>query len=115
MPQNKKQHYVPKFYLKRFTPNERLINLYNLKSRRNIIGASLSSQCYKDYMYGKDGRCDAEISEWSPLKRCSAVTPKASQNLIRTSLPPAWKYFDPHSDGSDNYPGTGGRYKPLPM
>ncbi len=58
MPQNKKHHYVPKFYLKRFTPNERLINIYNLKARRKIIGASLSDQCYKDYMYGKDGQTE---------------------------------------------------------
>jgi hypothetical protein len=62
MPQNKKQHYVPKFYLKRFTPNERLINLYNLKSRRKIIGASLSGQCYKDYMYGTDGQTENALS-----------------------------------------------------
>jgi hypothetical protein len=62
MPQNKKQHYVPKFYLKRFTPNERLINLYNLKSRRKIIGASLSGQCSKDYMYGTDGQTENALS-----------------------------------------------------
>lgn len=61
MPQNKKHHYVPKFYLRRFTPNERLINIYNLKARRKIIGASLSDQCYKDYMYGKDGQTEKAL------------------------------------------------------
>lgn len=61
MPQNKKHHYVPKFYLKRFTPNERLINIYNLKAKRKILGASLSDQCYKDYMYGKDGQTESAL------------------------------------------------------
>jgi len=63
MPQNKKHHYVPKFYLKRFTPNERLINIYNLKAKRKILGASLSDQCYKDYMYGKDGQTEGALSQ----------------------------------------------------
>jgi hypothetical protein len=37
------------------------------------------------------------------LRRYCAVTPKASQNLIRTLLPPAWKYFDPPLSVLDAY------------
>jgi Protein of unknown function (DUF4238) len=54
MPDNKRHHYVPRFYLKRFSRDEKTICLYNLKSKKKVIGASLNKQCYKDYFYGKD-------------------------------------------------------------
>jgi hypothetical protein len=54
MPQNKRHHYVPRFYLKRFTDDERFINLYNLKAEKKITNAKLKNQCYQNYLYGKD-------------------------------------------------------------
>ncbi len=54
MPENKKHHYVPQFYLKKFSQDKKSISLYNLKSERKIIGANLKNQCYKDYFYGKE-------------------------------------------------------------
>jgi len=54
MPQNKKHHYVPQFYLKRFSNDGKSICLYNLKNNRKITKANLKNQCYKDYFYGKD-------------------------------------------------------------
>jgi hypothetical protein len=54
MPQNKKHHYVPKFYLKRFSTDERRINLYNLRSGRTVIGGKLKGQCARDYFYGTE-------------------------------------------------------------
>jgi hypothetical protein len=54
MPDNKRHHYVPRFYLKRFSRDGKTICLYNLKSKKKVIGASLDKQCYKDYFYGKD-------------------------------------------------------------
>lgn len=54
MPQNKKHHYVPKFYLKRFSKNGKSICLYNIKRKLKIASANLKNQCYKDYFYGKD-------------------------------------------------------------
>src|SRR6266436_6771105 len=62
MPQNKKHHYVPRFYLKRFTANERLINLYNLKAERKILDARLKGQCYRNYLYGQDGPIEKALS-----------------------------------------------------
>ena len=53
MPQNKRQHYVPRFYLKRFSPDVKSINIWNLRSKQKIISASLRDQCYKDYFYSK--------------------------------------------------------------
>jgi hypothetical protein len=63
MPQNKRHHYVPRFYLKRFTTDERFINLYNIKSARKISNGKLKHQCYRDYLYGKDGPIEKALSD----------------------------------------------------
>lgn len=54
MPNNKKHHYVPRFYLKRFSPNGRSICLWNLKNEIRVASVNLKHQCYKDYFYGKE-------------------------------------------------------------
>lgn len=55
MPSKKKQHYVPRFYLRNFSwENQKAINLYNKASGKIIIGGNLSNQCYEPYFYGKD-------------------------------------------------------------
>jgi Protein of unknown function (DUF4238) len=63
MPQNKRHHYVPRFYLKRFTTDERFINLYNIKSAKKIINGKLKHQCYRDYLYGKDRPIEKALSD----------------------------------------------------
>lgn len=63
MPDHKRQHYVPRFYLKRFTDNEKVINLYNWKAGRAIFKASLKEQCYRDYFYGADGKMESEFAD----------------------------------------------------
>jgi len=52
MPDNKKQHYVPKFYLRFFSQDGKNISLYNLKTKKVHCDVPLSSQCYEDYFYG---------------------------------------------------------------
>jgi hypothetical protein len=53
MPDNKRHHYVPRFYLKRFSPDERYLSLYNIKRKIVIPNAKLYEQCAKNYFYGK--------------------------------------------------------------
>ncbi|MEX0999735.1 MAG: DUF4238 domain-containing protein [Thermodesulfobacteriota bacterium] len=54
MPESKKHHYVPRFYLKRFSENKRSISLYNLKNELIVPHASIRDQCYREYFYGKE-------------------------------------------------------------
>lgn len=54
MSNNKKHHYVPRFYLKRFSPDGRSISLWNIKNKTKVPSANLKHQCYKDYFYGKE-------------------------------------------------------------
>lgn len=54
MPENKKHHYVPLFYLKRFSLDGKAIDLFNWKSGAYVKKARLKTQCYRDYFYGTD-------------------------------------------------------------
>jgi hypothetical protein len=61
----KKQHFVPKFYLKNFSTNldQTHIGLYHIPSKNFIVEADLSNQAYDDYFYGKDGIIENNLSE----------------------------------------------------
>jgi hypothetical protein len=65
LPDKKKQHYIPKFYLKRFSINneERTIGLYNLSNEKFITNASIPNQGYKNYFYGKDGEIEGALEK----------------------------------------------------
>ncbi|MFC5427547.1 DUF4238 domain-containing protein [Paraburkholderia denitrificans] len=56
MAENKKQHYVPQFYLRNFSWGEdRLpIKLFTIKRGEHFTAGNLKGQCYEDYFYGKD-------------------------------------------------------------
>lgn len=65
MPANKRQHFVPKHILRRFSTDEfsRQIDLFNKNSNKTIRGASLKEQCYKDYWHGTDPTIEKQISD----------------------------------------------------
>jgi len=52
MPAYKRQHYVPKIYLKNFTIDDQKIQAYNLKTKKfNIVNCS--EVCSRNYFYGQ--------------------------------------------------------------
>ena len=63
MPQNKKQHYVPKLYFRFFSKDDKNINLYNLKSRKLFVNVPFSPQCYEDYFYSKNPEIEKSNSQ----------------------------------------------------
>lgn len=60
MAEKEKQHFVPKFYLKRFSFNEeeQQIGIYNKTQGKYIQQGSLKAQAYKKNYYGKDGELE---------------------------------------------------------
>jgi len=55
MAHNKNQHFVPKAYLRPFgNYDQRSINLYALGPKRCVEGASIKSQCSRNYFYGSE-------------------------------------------------------------
>ncbi len=60
----KKQHYVPRFYLKNFAADAsgKSINVYNISSDRYVSNGNLKNQCYESYFYGKDLKIENAFS-----------------------------------------------------
>lgn len=55
MPEYKSQHTVPEFYLKRFSKNEKNINVWNISQEQKIIGRpEIKNECCKNYFYSKE-------------------------------------------------------------
>ena len=61
----KRQHYVPKVYLKGFKSDEngKQTNLILVKTNRVIPNAQLGNQCAKDYFYSKDAETEKILSK----------------------------------------------------
>jgi hypothetical protein len=57
-PKKKKQHFVPRLILRKFSSDDRSISLVVLASRKRVNGASIATQCYEDYFYGADGELE---------------------------------------------------------
>lgn len=68
MAENKKQHYVPRMYIKRFTEDEK-IYLYNVETKTNIGQVPYKNICQEDYFYGKNLQNEKYLSnkesEWN--------------------------------------------------
>lgn len=56
MVRKKKHHYIPRFYLKRFSVNNegKLIGLYNLENGLYLNNAEMRHQGYENFLYGED-------------------------------------------------------------
>jgi hypothetical protein len=55
MPDNKKHHYVPQFYLRNFGVGSS-ISLFDIQRRRHIPRATIPGQCQRAYLYGSDNK-----------------------------------------------------------
>lgn len=61
----KKQHFVPKFILRKFSvqKNEKQIGIYNIPNDKFIECGSLKEQAYKKFFYGKNGVVENSLSK----------------------------------------------------
>lgn len=80
----KKQHYVPKFYLRNFSNRgeAKIIGLYNISGERYVPSGSLKNQAYVDYFYGKDGVIEEALSQ------LENVAAEVITNIIQQQAPP---------------------------
>ena len=51
MAERKKNHYVPRFYMKRFGSTDRSIHLLNIKSMKAVQDVSIADQCQRKNLY----------------------------------------------------------------
>ncbi|MDB9306837.1 MULTISPECIES: DUF4238 domain-containing protein [Cyanophyceae] len=56
MPEKKNQHFIPRFYLKKFSlhSQEERVGVFNISSLKFIESANLYDQASKNYFYGRD-------------------------------------------------------------
>ncbi|MBE9054029.1 DUF4238 domain-containing protein [Nostocales cyanobacterium LEGE 11386] len=56
MPEKKNQHFIPRFYLKKFAlhSQEKRVGVFNISSNTFIESANLYDQASKNYFYGRD-------------------------------------------------------------
>lgn len=52
MADNKNQHFVPQFYLRKFSTDEKSIDLFNLARNIAVANAPIRNQCSRDYWHG---------------------------------------------------------------
>ena len=85
MSQEKKQHYVPLFYLRNFSSDGKRINLWNISSEKKRLSVGLKGQCQKNFFYGRD-RVFEQI-----LGDIEAGASTVLRDVIKDrKLPPQW-------------------------
>ena len=83
MPQNKRQHFVPRFYLTRFSKDRKSINIWNSTREITFPNANLRNQCYGDYFYGKDPVVEQTLSTME------GDAAQVLRSIGETSVPPS--------------------------
>lgn len=84
MSKNKKQHFIPRFYLKYFSfqNDNKTIGIFVTDSMKYIPRGNLRYQCYCDYFYGKDLTLEKELADLE-----DNVSGIISQILNRGTIP----------------------------
>ncbi|MBD1844312.1 DUF4238 domain-containing protein [Cyanobacteria bacterium FACHB-63] len=85
MADKKKQHYIPRFYLKNFSLNnsERAIRIFNLASSKFIPSGNLKDQAYKNYFYGRDLKLE------NALGILEGISAKVIRDIVAQNSVPA--------------------------
>ena len=64
MVDRKNQHYVPKFHLRQWSTDGKLISLYNKYNQKFVDNkGAIKNMASKDYLYDKDGEVEALLGE----------------------------------------------------
>ncbi len=63
MPDKKKQHYVPQFYMRLFANEFEKFSLLNLNNKAIFSNVPCNNQCYDDYFYGEDGTIEQQLGQ----------------------------------------------------
>lgn len=91
MPANRRQHYVPQFYLRAFAgPGGGTIGVWHLQSRRFIPQAKLKGQAAHSWYYGEDGEAERHFGV------IEGAAAKPIRTMLQTGRPPTRMGPDHH-------------------
>ena len=82
MAKHEKQHYVPKVYVRKFSPDHRSICIWNIRRKRKILQANLANQCYARYFYREN------LEMETTLGHLESMTNAALLRLTGEEVPP---------------------------
>src|SRR6188768_1662796 len=91
MATRKKHHYIPQFYLRKFSVREegKTIGLYHHKSKVFFPEANIRHQACEKYLYGKDdeveaalSRLESNVSRMLDTMRIHFVPPSVNDNAF---------------------------------
>lgn len=63
MPEKKKQHYLPKVYMRQFANGDKKINICDINDFKRINNVPYKNQCYENYYYGSDKIWENKLGE----------------------------------------------------
>lgn len=63
MANKKKQHYVPKLYMKSFANKDNKFAVFNIDKRTTYYPVPYEDHCYENYFYGKDQKTENLLSQ----------------------------------------------------
>lgn len=86
MGEKNRQHYVPKFYLRNFSDNEKSINSYNLVNSKYIENASIKNMCQRNNFYGEDKRVEEFLDKEIERKAANIVRKINAENKMVDNL-----------------------------
>ena len=71
MAEKKKQHYVPKMFMRNFADENKRFSVLHVESSKILEKVYIDSQCFKDYYYGKDLVWENNLGKledcWAPV------------------------------------------------
>ena len=84
---SRQHHYVPRFYLKRFSKDPKCINIYNIRRRLSKRNVSLRHQCSKPNFY-RDQNIEDALSrmEAQAALACNTLTNQESSDMPKAIL-----------------------------
>lgn len=59
----RRQHYVPKFYLRNFSENNKSVGIYLFKKNKIIEHGSINDNLWAEYFYGEDAVIENKLAE----------------------------------------------------
>ena len=87
MPQKKRQHYVPKFYMKAFANQKKQFSVFNIKDKSTHFPVPYDTQCYANYFYGENAELENRLSIleniWNDSLNSARTNSSLSANDIR--------------------------------
>lgn len=94
MAKKKRQHYVPKFYMRSFSDSGNNFYMYDIEKKRDFGLVPYKNQCQEDFFYGEDGIWEEALSkkenEWAKvinkLKESTTIDDEVKKSIKQFAL-----------------------------